>query len=916
KTSVYVSNYTTTWRPAISSGFGANKFAFATSDVANANVNTTLTSASINTTNFTNLSLDCSVYYSHYLADGLTSIPDSLVIEVSTNNGTSWTRVQTFIEDQGIGTRFTDISLNLSAYINVNQFRFRFRYRGEWCDGVAIDDVKLYGNRPLATTYSWSPITGNNLFLNAAGTTPYTGGSVANIYYKPTQAQIDTGGVFPFTATAILSNGCSASRSINVTLTANLWSGASSSNWNDLGNWCGGILPTPASRVVIPANATRFPILSNIGEVKSLRIDAGATMTIASTGTLNLGENLANAGTFANNGILNLNGTGAQVIPGTGVISSMNILRIANRGSGVSLNNSMFVDNEIRPDSGKLNLGNFDITIKSNATRTASVQKIGNTSGFLYGFGRFVVERYIPTGTGAGQHAKSWQHMAVPTNGGQTIKQAWQEGAFAANANANPGFGTMITGAVLNATNAAIGFDAYTPNGGASIKTYNGSLNKWDFLTNTTNTPVYNPKGYLLFVRGDRSVINFSGANSQPIPATLRTRGKIFEPVTNEPQIVNLAPNVLESIGNPYASAIDFSQIEFSDGLPELITNKFWIFDPTLNTANNFGGWQLLTQTVSGDFTPVPGGTVNYPIGVINSRIQSGQAFIMQAGTAGGSVTFTEDAKLSGSANTFRLPRPVLNRMSMGINLHASHNGVLVDGAMVVWDRSFTNSTDQDDAIKLMNTAENFGIINNAKILTLESRKIIASTDTIKLYIKNLRRQSYQMKFNPKFFEPEVNSITLIDKFTNQSTTILKNDTSTYVFTVGTQAASFDSSRFFIVLNIKKRIQAITLTQSEQDQNEIVKNKLQPKISTQSVSIYPNPVSGNKLTLSVQNFEKGEYYFEIKNILGVVVKKMNLTVLDDTENFNIELPKHTAKGVYYLQITNGLMEERMQMVVN
>jgi hypothetical protein len=171
------------------------------------------------------------------------------------------------------------------------------------------------------------------------------------------------------------------------------------------------------------------------------------------------------------------------------------------------------------------------------------------------------------------------------------------------------------------------------------------------------------------------------------------------------------------------------------------------------------------------------------------------------------------------------------------------------------------------------------------------------------------------MKFNPKFFEPEVNSITLIDKFTNQSTTIPKNDTSTYVFTVGTQAASFDSSRFTIILNIKKRIQAITLAQTEQDQNEIFKNRIQTKITTQSISVYPNPVSGNKLTLSVQNFETGEYYLEIKNILGVVVKKMNLNVLSDSENFNIELPKHISKGVYYLQFTNGLVEERLQLIV-
>ena len=372
----------------------------------------------------------------------------------------------------------------------------------------------------------------------------------------------------------------------------------------------------------------------------------------------------------------------------------------------------------------------------------------------------------------------------------------------------------------------------------------------------------------------------------------------------------------MESIGNPYASAIEFTQIQFSDGPPELLTNKFWIFDPSLNTANNFGGWQLLTQTVSGDFTPIPGGTVNYPTGVINSKIQSGQAFIIQAGTAGGSVQFTEDAKVSGSANTFRAPRPTINRQQLAINLHTVNTGNIVDGVLTVWDRTFSTAIDDNDAIKILNPTENLGILNSNALLTLESKKSTNASDTISLCIKNLRRTNYQFKFSPKFFDENINTITLHDRFTNQAYVLSKNDTSSYLFTVSTAAATYDSLRFYIVLNAKKRIQPVTFAPSEQDQNEIIKNKLQPKISTQSINVYPNPVSGNKVTLSVQNFVAGDYYLEIKNILGVVVNKLNLNVNNEIENFNIELPKHTAKGVYYLQITNGLMEERIQMVVN
>jgi hypothetical protein len=215
-----------------------------------------------------------------------------------------------------------------------------------------------------------------------------------------------------------------------------------------------------------------------------------------------------------------------------------------------------------------------------------------------------------------------------------------------------------------------------------------------------------------------------------------------------------------------------------------------------------------------------------------------------------------------------------------------------------------------------LNPTENLGILNSNVMLTLESKKSINASDTISLCIKNLRRTNYQFKLSPKFFDENITTISLHDRFTNQAYVLSKNDTSSYLFTVNTAAATYDSLRFYIVLNAKKRIQPVTFAPSEQDQNEIIKNKLQPKMSTQSINVYPNPVSGNKVTLSVQNFVAGDYYLEIKNILGVVVNKMNLTVLSDIENFKIELPKHTAKGVYYLQITNGLMEERIQIVVN
>src|SRR5664279_5595443 len=75
-----------------------------------------------------------------------------------------------------------------------------------------------------------------------------------------------------------------------------------------------------------------------------------------------------------------------------------------------------------------LNTGGF-LTLKSTATETAW---LGDMTGHTIN-GDVTVERYIATGVGsAPNHGKSWQLLAIPTTG-QTIKNAWQEGATATN---------------------------------------------------------------------------------------------------------------------------------------------------------------------------------------------------------------------------------------------------------------------------------------------------------------------------------------------------------------------------------------------------------------------------------------------------------------------------------------------------
>ena len=60
-----------------------------------------------------------------------------------------------------------------------------------------------------------------------------------------------------------------------------------------------------------------------------------------------------------------------------------------------------------------------------------------------------------------------------------------------------------------------------------------------------------------MFVRGDRSVYTSAGTAT---PTVLRTKGTLFTPA-HPPLTSNVAAGLFESVGNPYASAIDMRNI-------------------------------------------------------------------------------------------------------------------------------------------------------------------------------------------------------------------------------------------------------------------------------------------------------------------------------------------------------------------
>ena len=296
RTSAYIPTAisgTNTWYPAVASGLSGDGFAMATSDFADAfpYVQNQITSATVSTLNFTSLTLSLRLFYSRYFIDGVNPAEEFITIDVSTNNGTNWIEIKRFTEDVGIGTKFETLTYDLSSYVGVNQLKVRVRYfNNNWCDGIAIDDVELYGNRPNVNL-NWTttlPIYTDAACLNVYN--PLTTASV--IYVKPNFAQLELTS-FNFTVNAQLDNGCISTKVITVTNNSKVWAGGTSgaeTQWENATNWKPNGVPTASNCIIIP-DTTFDPIISGTSYDafgKNITVKNGGNLTVNSNNNITI----------------------------------------------------------------------------------------------------------------------------------------------------------------------------------------------------------------------------------------------------------------------------------------------------------------------------------------------------------------------------------------------------------------------------------------------------------------------------------------------------------------------------------------------------------------------------------------------------------------------------------------------------
>lgn len=683
------------------------------------------------------------------------------------------------------------------------------------------------------------------------------------------------------------------------------WVGRTSIDWLVKSNWETNTIPVSTTDVTVTGGYPHLPTISTTQPLRDLILKTSSPVVTIDGGTMQVYRNFSieNGYIEASNGTMEMMGAAVQHIP-AGLFNNNNLLNLivnnSNAANGVMLDGPVDIYRSVNFGSNgrKLQTGDY-LTFKSTATETAWLGQLTSNNAIV---GKATIERNIPI------HNKAWQLLSTPVNvsAAPTIKNSWQEGATVANGNPNPGFGTQLGSMRADATvQPSPGFDvkSFTP----SIKVYNRNINEYVGV-NRTDTTIYNPRGYLVFVRGDRSVINFSGPNSTPTQTTMRMKGMLNTPA-NPPEVINIPSAGFESVGNPYPSAINFRKLTFGGGVK---TDFFHLWDPRLTTTGSpygLGGYQTFSWNGS-SFDVVPGGgSFSGP----NRNIESGQAFFVQ--TIGpGTLTFTEAAKESGSYNNNRPMAPVRMKQ-LRTQLHAviSNNQTeLIDGVMIQYG-NYSNEVDEKDAVKLNNTGENLSIRNGTKMLSVERRHEIVTSDTVFYRINQMKVHQYEFQFIPNQIAKPGLRAWLEDSYTNTATPISLTDTSYIRFSIINQPGSYAPDRFRLVFVQKKETLKPDKGPIDMPADQIAVQGDKWLKGQPAFTVYPNPVVNHQIQTNMKNMEAGNWMLQLMDDQGHVV--MQRSVMINSKDATIKLDaRRLASGVYLLLATSPTGERRTATV--
>jgi hypothetical protein len=560
------------------------------------------------------------------------------------------------------------------------------------------------------------------------------------------------------------------------------WAGTTNRDWNNASNWVGNKIPNTITENVVIPNVVNKPII-NMGEVfqvSSITIASGSSLT--NNGTLKIYQTITSSNSLnTQNGTIDLNSKcDLQLISGSMFTNkSIKHLIISNASNVDPAVAISAVLNDTLKVTNSLSFGNVNdaivetgdnLTLVSNATETANLLD-PNNGGANYGnliLGKAVIERYLFA-------QKSWRFIATPVDAASspTITSAWRE----AGITTSTGYGTQMTGPA-----SYIGMDQTSQRG--SIKYYNAADDVWTEVTNTGNI-LANPLGYMVFVRGDRSVSQLGlGATN------LRIKGDILQ----GNQVFSVPAGKFQSFGNPYACRINFTTV-----LKNNLVNSFTIWNPRATGLYNVGGYETYALAAGGYWlNGVVGGT-------LRNYIESGEAVFVQSNGSAGTITVRETDKTTSSLNVSRgavASKSSIIIPTLDISLYEKNNtdsSTLLDAVSVNFDDNFSSSIDNEDVRKLTNPNNSLTIYSHTKKLAVEKRPMPTTADSIFLNIAGITSTKYEFEIYPTLLSNVGVEAFIYDKFLQVNIPISTSEITYVNFDITASNASKATDRFVIV---------------------------------------------------------------------------------------------------------------------
>jgi hypothetical protein len=391
---------------------------------------------------------------------------------------------------------------------------------------------------------------------------------------------------------------------IQISLSAQTWTGAVSSSWNNMGNWSTGVIPGAGSTVTINnAGVPNICTLDQDRSVSSLSISAG---------TLDLGG-------FILTTTSSTSCTGGAVQNGTIQAASFSALANTTFNGTITLTKTGGTNNDVAGG----NTFNGATVIQNNGSARI---RMANTNGDTFNS----TVQFVNTTTSEIQIARSGTNSFA---GSITIDNSSSGGI---SFGANGGTSTQTTGALLTNgfTNGALSISNFTQNS----TTANGTFNPTSFTASSAtlngNFSVTTSSGTINITSSTFSATNTFNAATE---ITL-TNANNFSTVSGSTSITRNggSTNLTWTGGNTFGN-VTFTNTD--DNRIQLATTS----------GDTFTGTASFTSTNSGGFRIATSGTTTFASGVVINSSGSG-AYIF--GNSGGSTTLTTGGLTTSSGFT------------------------------------------------------------------------------------------------------------------------------------------------------------------------------------------------------------------------------------------------------------------------